>query len=305
MRRFVVLLSLSILAAVLALPAGAMASGTISALTINPSLLTGGASATGTVDLAFPDPGPTVVRLFSSNPSVAQVPVSFTIPAGQTTGTFTLTTNASAPAEIVQITAATPDNGLRQYNVSVNAAQPAGNTLTSVSFIPSSIVAGQNATGTAKFSGPMPDGAVVQLTSSNPAVAQVPQETVVSANASSAIFNLSTSSSVTTATTVTITAKWINVTKTTTITVSPGTAPAKDVVKITKASWKKGLLTIEATGSNPNAILSVYSSAGNFMFDLTNKGGGRYADQRGFVTNPVAISVRSNFGGSASAKLTS
>jgi hypothetical protein len=303
-RRLSLLLSLSILAAMVALPSGAMASGTISGLEINPSLLTGGASATGTVTLAFADPGSTVVRLFSSNPSVAQVPVSFTIPAGQTTGTFTLTTNASAPAEIVQITAVTPDNGSRPYNVSVNPAQPAGNTLTSVSFIPSSIVAGQNATGTVKFSGPMPDGANVQLTSSNPAVAQVPQETVVPANTSSAIFNLSTSSSVTTATTVTITAKWINVTKTTTITVAPGTAPAKDVVRITKASWKRGLLTIEATGSNPNAILSVYSSAGNFLFDLTNKGGGRYADQRGFITNPVQISVRSNFGGSASAKLT-
>lgn len=304
MRRLIVLLSLSILGAVLALPAAAMASGSVSALSINPSLLTGGASAIGTVDLAFPDPGPTVVRLSSTNPSVAQVPFSFTIPAGQTTGTFTLTTNAAAPPEIVQIWAWSPDNSLRMYNVSVNPAQPAGNTMTSVSFIPSSIVAGQNATGTVKFSGPMPDGANVQLTSSNPAVAQVPQETVVPANTSSAIFNLSTSSSVTTATTVTITAKWINVTKTTTITVAPGTAPAKDVVKITKASWRRGLLTIEATSTNPNAILSVYSQAGNFMFDLTNRGGGRYTDQRGFITNPIAISVRSNFGGSASAKLT-
>ena len=39
------------------------------------------------------------------------------------------------------------------------------------------------------------------------------------------------------------------------------------------------------------------------MFDLTNKGGGRYADQRGFITNPQQITVSSNFGGSASAKL--
>jgi hypothetical protein len=39
------------------------------------------------------------------------------------------------------------------------------------------------------------------------------------------------------------------------------------------------------------------------MFTLTNKGGGRYADQRGFVFNPLQISVRSNFGGSASATL--
>ena len=66
-----------------------------------------------------------------------------------------------------------------------------------------------------------------------------------------------------------------------------------------------GLLTIEATSTNPNAILSVYSSAGNFMFDLSNKGGGRYADQRGFVDNPQRIQVRSNFGGSAIANLTS
>ncbi|HVQ19079.1 MAG TPA: hypothetical protein VMT27_08605 [Actinomycetes bacterium] len=65
------------------------------------------------------------------------------------------------------------------------------------------------------------------------------------------------------------------------------------------------MLTIEATGSNPNAILSVYSAQGNFLFDLTNKDGGRYADQRGFITNPQQISVRSNFGGSASAVLKS
>jgi hypothetical protein len=302
-RRLSLLLCLSVVGALLALPSGALAAGTIGALDINPSLVTGGASATGTVDLAFPDPGPTVVRLFSSNSSVAQVPVSFTIPAGQMTGTFTMTTTASAPAEIVQITAATPDNGLRQFSVSVNPAQPAGPTLSSVSFVPSSIVAGQNATGTARFTGPMPDGAVVQLTSSNPAAAQVPQETVVSANTSTATFNLSTSSTVTTPTTVTVTAKWINVTKTTTITVSPGTPPANDVVKITKATWKARLLTIEATSTNPNAILSVYSSSGSFLFDLTNRGGGRYSDQRGFVFNPLQISVRSNFGGSASATL--
>ena len=41
------------------------------------------------------------------------------------------------------------------------------------------------------------------------------------------------------------------------------------------------------------------------MFDLKNKGGGRYADQRGWVDNPQQITVRSNFGGSATARLTS
>ena len=182
---------------------------------------------------------------------------------------------------------ATPDNISRIHNLSVNAATPAGPSLSSVSFVPTSIVAGQNATGTVRFSGAMSQGAVVQLSSSNPAVARVPQETVVSANTSTSTFNLATSAT-TTATPVTITARWFGVTRTTTITVKPGTPPAADTVKITKATWKQGLLTIEATGSNPNAILSVYSSAGSFLFDLTNKGGGRYADQRGFITNPRA-----------------
>ena len=181
---------------------------------------------------------------------------------------------------------------------------PAGPALSSVSFVPTSIVGGQNATGTVRFTAPATQGAVVQLSSSNPAIARVPQETVVSAHASTSTFNLATST-VATATYLTITARWFGITKTATITVKPGAPPAADVVKITKGTWKKGLLTIEATSTNPNAILSVYSAAGNFMFDLTNKGGGRYADQRGFITNPVQVSVRSNFGGSASTRLQS
>ena len=305
MRRLGLLLSMTILGALsVALPSSAMASGSIGALSINPDSVRGGESTTGTVDLGFPDTGPTVVRLFSGNPAAAQVPVSITIPAGQTTGSFTITSNAAAPPEIVQIMGATPDNISRTHLLSVNPATPAGPSLTSVSFVPTSIVGGQNATGTVRFTAPMTQGAVVQLSSSQPAIARVPQETVVSANTSTSTFNLATST-VSAATTVTITARWFGVTRTTTITVTPGAPPAADVVRITKGTWKKGLLTIEATSTNPNAILSVYSASGNFLFDLTNKGQGRYADQRGFITNPVQISVRSNFGGSASTVLKS
>jgi len=304
MRRLSLLLCLTIFGALLALPQAASAAGSIGALNINPDSVRAGESTTGIVDLGFADPEPTVVRFFSSDPSVAQVPTSITIPAGQTTGTFTITSNAAAPPTIVQIMGATADNISRTHNLSVNAAPPAGPSLQSVSFIPTSIVGGQNATGTVRFTAPMTQGAVVQLSSSNPAVARVPQETVVSANASTGTFNLATSA-VATATAVTITARWFAITRTATITVSPGTPPAADIVKITRATWKRGLLTIEATSTNPNAILSVYSSSGTFLFDLTNKGGGRYADQRGFVFNPQQISVRSNFGGSATATLTS
>jgi hypothetical protein len=281
-----------------------MAAGSIGALSINPDSVRNGESTTGTVDLGFADPEPTVVRLFSSDPSVAQVPTSITIPAGQTTGSFTITSNASAPPTIVQIMGATSDNISRTHNLSVNAATPAGPSLSSVSFVPTSVVGGRNATGTVRFTGPMTQGASVQLFSSNPSVAQVPQETVVNANSSSGTFNLSTSP-VGASTSVTITARWFDVTRTATITVTPGTPPAADVVRITRATWKSGLLRIEATSTNPNAILSVFSRSGNFMFTLTNNGGGKFSDQRGFITNPEFVTVRSNFGGSATATLTS
>lgn len=303
MRRLGILLTLIFSAALLvAVPAPASAAGSISALSINPDAVRDGASTTGTVDLGFADPGPTVVRLFSADPSAAQVPTSITIPAGQTTGTFTITSSATAPETIVQITGATPDNISRSHLLSVNAATPAGPSLSSVSLTPTSVVGGQNATGTVRFTAPMTQGAVVQLSTSNPAIARVPQETVVSANASTSTFNLATSA-VSTSTSVTVTARWFGITRTTTITVTPGAPPATDVVRITKGTWKQGLLTIEATSTNPNAILGVYSSQGNFMFNLTNKGGGRYFDQRGFVDNPQQITVRSNFGGSATARL--
>jgi hypothetical protein len=295
-------IAVALVALALALPGVASASA-LNGLTISPSVVNNGQSTTGDLQMAFPDPNPTTVLLFSSDPTAAQVPASIVVPPLVTEVFFTITSSASAPPTGVQIMASV-DNVPRVANMSVNFAAPAGATLKGISTIPASIVGGANATGTVSFTGPMNDGAVVFLTSSNPAVVQVPQETVVNALASSGTFNVATSR-VTTATTVTIAATWFGKTVTTTVKVTPGTPPAADKVTITKARWKARLLTIEATGSNPNAILSVYSSSGSFLFDLTNNGGGKYSDQRGFVTNPMGISVRSNFGGSASAKLTS
>jgi hypothetical protein len=299
-RQIVAVPALAALLIALLLPGTALAVGTIGALSIAPSQVTGGASVQGTVSLAFADPAPTLVRLWSADPSVASVPTSITVPAGATAATFTITTNPAAPPTITTITAATPDNGLRTANLSVNPATPAGPSLSSVSFTPATVVGGSSATGTARFGGTMANGAVVQLTSSNPAVAQVPAETVVSAGTATATFNVSTAT-VAVTTTVTVTAKWFGITRTATVTVAPGAPPAADTVRITKAEWKAGRLRIEATGSNPTAILSVYSQAGNFMFTLTNNGGGKFSDQRGFISNPLQITVRSNFGGSATA----
>jgi hypothetical protein len=300
MRSLAVLAILSLIA-VLLVPPAASAQGIISSLSVSPSTVQNGASAQGTVTLIPTDSTPTTVSLFSSDPSVASVPASVVAPGGQGTVTFTITTNAAAPPTIVQITAAI-QNTPRSANLSVNPATPAGPSLSSVSVTPSSLTGGSSATGTVTFTGTT-NGADVQLSSSDPAHVQVPTDAVVNGGASSGAFGVTTST-VSATTTVTITATWFSVTRTATVTLNPGAAAPPDSVAITNATWDQGLLTIEATSTNPNAILSVYTQSGGFMFTLTNEGGGRYFDQRGWVTNPQVITVRSNLGGSATATLT-
>jgi hypothetical protein len=285
----------------LALP-GVASAGALNGLTITPSIVNNGASATGDLTLAFPDPSPTTVLLFSSDPNAAQVPASIVVPPFTTETFFTITTNAAAPFTPVQIMASV-DNVPRTANMSVNPDPPPGPTLKSVSAVPTTIVGTANSTGTVTFTGAMTQGASVFLSSSNPAVASVPSETVVVQNRSSGTFNIATSR-VTTATPVTITATWFGKKFSVNVTVTPGTPPPPDVVRITKAQWKQvgisGVLTVEATSTNPNAILSVFIGGG-FAFDLQNNGGGRYSAQ--FVWKQPAhppIQVRSNMGGSAS-----
>ena len=304
MRRLRILATLCASAVLLVLlpPTSASAAGTISALSVNPSQVRDGASAQGTVTLLPDSNASTTVLLFSSDPSVATVPASVVAAPGQGSVPFTISTNAAAPPTIVQITAAI-GNVPRMANLSVNAATPPGPSLASVSLNPSTVTGGSATTGTVTFTGAT-DGALVQLSSSNPALVQVPAETVVNGGAASAAFPVTTTA-VSATTTATITASWFAITRTTTITLTPGAPAPADTVTITKARWKARLLTIEATSTNPNAILSVYGQSGFFMFTLTNRGGGRYSDQRGWLDNPQFITVRSNLGGQASARLTS
>jgi hypothetical protein len=302
-RRLAILVTLATL---LAAPASSQAAGMISALSVAPSQVNNGASATGTVSLAFADPAPTTVQLFSDHPEAAQVPQSVIVPAGQTQTTFTITTNAAAAPTIVQITAAV-GNTPRTANLSVNPAPPPGPTLSSVSVTPTSTTGGSGVTGTVTFTGPMTDGANVQMTSSNPAVASVPSEVVVNAGAASSTFAVTTSS-VAAQTPVTITATWFGIKRSTTLTVTPGAPAPADRVAIQQARCKPMppgcLLQVQATSTNFNAVLTVYSESGAALFQLNNNGGGKYSGSKGFITRPNRIEVRSNFGGSAFATVT-
>src|SRR5260370_31026374 len=90
---------------------------TLSSLILNPATVTGGNSSVGTVTLSAPAPsGGAVVSLSSSNPPVASVPASVTVPAGATSASFTATTTAATISTPVPISAS--------YNRSTPAASP-------------------------------------------------------------------------------------------------------------------------------------------------------------------------------------
>ncbi len=74
---------------------GTTAPPTLTGLGLNPGNVKGGQSAIGTVFLSLPAPlAGTTVALSNNAPSVASVPSSVTVPAGQTTANFTITTQA-------------------------------------------------------------------------------------------------------------------------------------------------------------------------------------------------------------------
>jgi hypothetical protein len=78
----------------------------LKSLSISPTSVTGGASATGTVFFNAPSPsGGMTVTLATSNPGVASAPGVVTVPAGQTSATFPVTTFAVSTTTSATITA--------------------------------------------------------------------------------------------------------------------------------------------------------------------------------------------------------
>jgi hypothetical protein len=160
----------------------------ISSLSLSPTSVTGGTSSTGTVTLKQAAPtGGAVVSLTRSNPSAATVPPSVTVPAGQKTATFGVTTFAVATSTTVTVTASY-SGGTQSATLTV--APP---IVTGVSVSPTSVNGGTPATGTVTLTGPAPpSGANVTLSSSNPSAAAVPGTAVVAAGSTTATFGVTT-----------------------------------------------------------------------------------------------------------------
>jgi hypothetical protein len=131
-------------------------------------------------------------------------------------------------------------------------------------------------------------------------VATVPASITVTAGATSAKFVITTNPPMA-ATAVLISAAYGGVAKTALLTVN-----AVDTITIQRAEYARSRkeLRVDATSTEPTAMLRVYVTAtGAFIGTLTNNGG-RYSGLFQWQTNPKNITVRSSFGGSASKAVT-
>jgi hypothetical protein len=78
--------------------------------------------------------------------------------------------------------------------------------------------------------------------------------------------------------------------------------PVSDTVRISKVGYSSNQLRIEATSTNPQAILTVsVTSSGQLLGTLSNAGGGKYTGQFIVSTKPQNITVNSSGGGVATA----
>jgi len=226
-------------------------------LKLAPASVNGGDSSQATVVLSGPAPkGGLVVALSSSDPA-AQVPASITVPAGATSATFTVTTKAVTQQVVATLTASA--NG-KSVTGTLTVLAP---TLTKLVLTPPTLPGGQKATGTLNLTFAAPGGAVVALSSDNPA-AQVPATVTIPANTTTTTFTITTSA-VPKTVVATIKATFAGLSQTaqlevrapriSAVSVSPasltGGAPAVGTVTLDSPAAVPGGLVVSLSGSDP------------------------------------------------------
>ncbi len=228
---------------------------TLSSISKNPASVVGGGTSTATVTLSGAAPaGGALVTLQSSNPATAQVPASITVAAGLTSANFTITTSPVTSNTSVTITGI---YGVTQTTpFTVNAA-----SLLSVTKTPSTVVGGNNSTGTVTLNGAAPSGgAVVALQSNNSSAAQVPASVTISAGSTTASFPITTSG-VASSTVVAISGSYIT-SRSTNLTVNPAalTSLTLNPSTVTGGGSSTGTLTLNGAAPPNGAVISLSTS---------------------------------------------
>ena len=225
--------------------------GTIS---VSPTTVNGGASASGTVTLNGAAPkGGFVLKLASSSKSVT-VPASLTIPAGSTSGTFSVKT-AAVSSSTVSLLTATLNGITATASLTVNSP-----ILQSIVLNPTSVVGGVASTGTVTISSIAGAGGYVVKLASGLTGVTLPASVTIPAGKTSANFAVK-SSPVKTVSTASITATAGGATLKATLTVNPVSILSITLAPASVKGGASSTATLKLTGVVPTGGLVVTLSS--------------------------------------------
>ena len=156
-------------------------------VSMNPATLAGGSASTVTVTLSGVAPTGGAVVVLQSNKSAATVPGTVTIPAGQTSGTFNVSTSAVAVDTLATINA-TYGGATASADLSVTRVALTGFTLNRAS-----VVGGGTRIATVTLSSNAPSGGYAVQLSSDAAAATLPASVMVPSGQKSASVSVTTS----------------------------------------------------------------------------------------------------------------
>lgn len=270
--------------------------GTVNVFALNTSAVPAAFSVNGVIrnPLGIPAAGVTVNAAGpSGNATAITDATGLFVLTGLPTGTYTVTP-ISAAYSFVPASQSVSVNGRNIGGLSIQANPPivpASYTLSPWTMIGAGVVT--NATVTLNQPAPA-GGAVVTLSASDPKPAKFPSTVTVPAGQSSVSFQVQ-GNGVSSTTTVTLAAKYNGGTASASLTVAPS-----DKVTITAATFSQSthLLTVNATGSNPQATLNVFLGSNNQLLGtMVTQGDGSYTLQVQLLAGtPASVNIISNLG---------
>jgi len=160
-------------------------------ISLDSTTAVGGSTVNGTITLGDPAPiGGASIVLSSNNSTLATVPVTVAIPAGQSSGTFRVTTSSvNAPSNVI---IGANYQGISQSVTLTVTPQPAP-VLSSISVSPATVTGGNTSQGLITLSAAAGlGGERVTLQSSLPLVAQIPPFLIVPQGSTTATFTIQT-----------------------------------------------------------------------------------------------------------------
>lgn len=254
---------------------------TLSAISLNPSTVTGGTSTnSNAVTLGNPAPSTGAsVTLTSSNSSVASVPATVTVPEGATSARFSI--NTSNVTSAVNVTIASTYSGATQ-TATLNVVAPV--TVSSLQCSPTSLSSGAASTCTIALSTAAPAGGVSVAVSDSSTQLTTPASVSLAAGTTSATFSAK--------------AGTISISQSVTVTAALNGASRSVTINLTAP------VSLSSLGCSPTSLASAATSTCTVTLSSTAPAGGvsiAISDNSTLLTTPASATVAA---GSTSATFT-